>query len=85
MKQVILVLAMLVVWAFPMKAEGTAGTPPAVISAQFVVFRADERARAFSFASRGMQCVFVTPDRIGQMARAGCPMVWQPAETRFPE
>lgn len=83
MKQIILVLAMLVAWAFPMKAEDRGETPGAVIGAQFDAFRADDVARAFTFASRGIQRVFVTPEGFGEMVREVYPMVWRPAETRF--
>lgn len=83
MKQVILVIAMLVAWAMPMKAEEVGDTPSGVIAAQIEAFRADDVAGAFAFASRGIQRIFVTPDGFGAMVQEGYPMVWRPAETRF--
>lgn len=85
MKQIILVLAMLVAWAFPMKANESSDTPRAVIAAQFDAFRADDLTRAFSFASPGIRRVFVTPQGFGEMVKTGYPMVWRPADTRFLE
>ncbi|OIP87998.1 MAG: DUF4864 domain-containing protein [Rhodobacterales bacterium CG2_30_65_12] len=85
MKQTILIVAMLMAWAFPMKAEEVGDAPRTVIAAQLDAFRADDVTRAFSYASRGIQRVFVTPDGFGAMVREGYPMVWRPAETRFLE
>ncbi len=85
MKQIILVLAMLVVWAFPMEADDASGEVRGVISDQFAAFLADDVDTAFSYASPGIRQVFVTPEGFGQMVQTGYPMVWRPAETRFLE
>lgn len=85
MKQFILVVAMMVVWAFPMDAQEAADTPQGVIAAQIEALRADDFERAFGFASQGIRRVFVTPEGFGSMVKNGYPMVWRPAETRFLE
>lgn len=80
-----LVLALL---AFsPLRSELRAETPgPAIqgtIAAQMEAFLAEDVARAFSYASPGIQALFGTPERFGQMVRQGYPMVWRPAGTRW--
>jgi len=58
MKQLILVAAMVLAWAFPMEAGETEDGIQAVISAQFDAFRADDVEAAFDFASPGIQRIF---------------------------
>ena len=54
-----------------------------VISEQIEAFRADDFGTAFTFASPGIQEMFGSPDRFGQMVRDGYPMVWRPGDVRF--
>ena len=54
-----------------------------VISEQIDAFRADDFGTAFAFASPGIQEMFGSPDRFGQMVRDGYPMVWRPGDVRF--
>lgn len=85
MKQLILVLAMIVAWAFPMEAAEPEDGIQAVISAQFDAFIAEDLDTAFDYASPGIQQVFVTPEGFGAMVKTGYPMVWRPAQTQFLE
>jgi len=83
MKQIILVLAMVVDWAFPMEAAEPDDGIRGVISGQLDAFRADDFATAFEFAVPVIQSVFRTPEGFGSMVRSDYPMVWRPAETQF--
>jgi len=85
MKQIILVVALLVAWSFPMHAAEPEDSIQAVISSQFEAFLADDVEDAFGYAAPGIQRVFVTPEGFGSMVRNGYPMVWRPAERRFLE
>lgn len=57
----------------------------AVIDQQIAAFRADDFARAFSYASPSIRGLFGTPENFGAMVRGGYPMVWRPGELRFLE
>lgn len=50
------------------------------IRAQIEAFKADDFARAFTFASPTLHQMFGTPDNFGRMVRDGYPMVWHPAQ-----
>ncbi|MEL6102644.1 MAG: DUF4864 domain-containing protein [Pseudomonadota bacterium] len=54
-----------------------------VISSQIEAFKADDFAKAFSFASPGIQGIFRTPENFGRMVAQGYPMVWRPAEVQY--
>src|SRR5918992_244948 len=56
-----------------------------VISSQIEAMRVDDLDTAFGFASPGIQRMFETPERFGQMVREGYPMVWRPRDLRFLE
>lgn len=53
------------------------------IRAQIEAFKADDFARAFTFASPTIHQMFVTPDNFGKMVREGYPMVWHPAQVEM--
>ena len=55
----------------------------ATIDAQIDAFLKDDFARAYSFASPGIQGLFGNHQKFGQMVRNGYPMVWRPAEVRY--
>ena len=76
-----LLIALLLALALPASARDAAieGT----ISRQIDAFRADDFARAFTFASPGIQGIFGTPETFGSMVRNGYPMVWRPSELRY--
>ncbi|MCX7645859.1 MAG: DUF4864 domain-containing protein [Rhodobacteraceae bacterium] len=56
-----------------------------VIRSQIDAFLKDDFATAFTFASPGIQGIFVTPENFGAMVRNGYPMVWRPSEVDFGE
>ena len=58
---------------------GTAEDIQAVIEDQIDAFGREDLPEAFSYASPGIQGLFGTPERFGQMVRKGYPMVWRPA------
>ena len=69
-------------------AEGGMSPDPAIentIQSQFEAFKADDFARAFTFASPNIQGLFGTPDRFGMMVRQGYPMVWRPGDVTYLE
>ena len=53
------------------------------IQSQIDAFLEDDVARAFTFASPGIQNIFRTPENFGRMVREGYPMVWRPESLRF--
>lgn len=55
----------------------------AVISQQIQAFRADDFARAFTFASPSIQGLFGSPENFRRMVTQGFPMVWRPAQVEF--
>ncbi|WP_298677850.1 DUF4864 domain-containing protein [uncultured Lentibacter sp.] len=84
MKQILLVVTMvLALWVRPAAADDVA--VQGVISAQIEAFKADDFARAFTFASPTIQDVFRTPENFGAMVKNGYPMVWRPVELRYLE
>jgi hypothetical protein len=84
MKQILLVVTMvLALWVRPAAADDAA--VQGVISAQIEAFKADDFARAFTFASPTIQDVFRTPENFGAMVKNGYPMVWRPVELRYLE
>lgn len=66
------------------RSEETPGSAiRGVIQSQIDAFRADDFARAFTFASPGIKRIFENPDRFGTMVREGYPMVWRPSAVEF--
>ncbi|MDA8586401.1 DUF4864 domain-containing protein [Rhodobacteraceae bacterium] len=57
----------------------------ATIGAQIEAFRADDFAKAFSYASPNIQGMFGSHERFGQMVQNGFPMVWRPGVVQFLE
>lgn len=55
----------------------------AVIEGQLNAFQSDQAAKAFSFASPGIQSMFQTPDRFMQMVRTGYSAVYRPQKVQF--
>lgn len=56
-----------------------------VISEQFEAFKADDFAKAFTFASPALQSFFMTSENFGRMVTQGYPMVWRPADVAYLE
>ena len=55
------------------------------IQSQIEAFRADDFARAFTFASPTIKGMFGTPENFGAMVKNGYPMVYLPAEVQMME
>ena len=55
------------------------------IQSQIEAFRADDFARAFTFASPTIKGMFGTPENFGAMEKQGYPMVYRPAEVQMME
>jgi hypothetical protein len=55
------------------------------IQSQIEAFRADDFARAFTFASPTIRGMFGTPENFGAMVKQGYPMVYRPAEVQMME
>ncbi len=68
-----------------LRAEEPADGIRGVIGAQIEAFKADDFARAFSFASPSIRGMFGDPDNFGRMVRSGYPMVWRPAQVIWGE
>lgn len=64
-------------------ADESSGAIQTVIQNQFEAFQADDFETAFEFASPGIQRMFGTPQRFGEMVRQGYPMVWRPSSVEF--
>ena len=56
-----------------------------IIASQIEAFRADDGARAFSFASPTIKSKFRNPDFFMAMVRSGYPAVYRPQSVRFGE
>lgn len=55
------------------------------ITEQLEAFRADDFAKAFTFASPSLQDYFQTPERFGRMVTQGYPMVRRPKDVGYLE
>lgn len=82
MKQIILVLAISLALAFPMKADDAQDMRD-VIAAQIEAFKAGDGAAAFAFASPGIQAQFEGARHFAEMVQQGYPMVWAPEKVVF--
>lgn len=67
----------------PVAADPSEAGARATISAQLEAFRADDFARAFTFASPMIKGIFVTPEGFEAMVKQGYPMVWRHGGVRF--
>ena len=75
-------------WAGIAPAQEVVAPEPdieATIGAQIDAFLVDDFARAFTYASPGIQGVFGTHERFGQMVQNGYPMVWRPGDVQYLE
>jgi hypothetical protein len=55
------------------------------IQSQIDALRADDFARAFTFASPNIKGIFGTPENFGAMVKEGYPMVYRPVEVQMME
>lgn len=74
----------LTVAALPALADEVANPAiEAVIGDQIAAMKADDFAKAFTYASPTIQGLFGTPDNFGTMVKQGYPMVWHPAGVKY--
>ena len=52
---------------------------------QIEAFKADDFARAFTYASPSIKSIFMSPENFGMMVKNGYPMVHRPGEVRMLE
>ena len=83
MRALLLAAVLAAVLGVAARAQDAADAIRRVISDQIAAFEADDFATAFTFASPGIQHMFGSADRFGQMVRQGYPMVWHPGGVRF--
>ena len=81
MRHILLFVVLIAGLAGPVRAQSS--DIQATIGAQIDAFRADDFARAFTFASPTIRNMFRTPENFGGMVRNGYPMVWRPADVRY--
>ncbi|MEM9059679.1 MAG: DUF4864 domain-containing protein [Pseudomonadota bacterium] len=79
----ILAMLLLAVQITVAKAGEPDDSIQAVIADQLSAFQSNDLDRAFSHASPGIQQIFQTPRRFGEMVESGYPMVWRPASYRW--
>ncbi len=58
-------------------------TIQAVIGDQIEAMKADDFAKAFTFASPTIKGMFGTSEHFGDMVKTGYPMVWHPSSVRY--
>jgi len=89
MGKFLLIVTMIVGLSGHVRAQTNEAIPDpaieAVIQSQIDAFRADDFAKAFTFASPTIQGIFGSVDRFAAMVRQGFPMVQNPDEVRFLE
>ena len=83
MRTTLLAAAVALGLAGPVPAQGVDTQIRDVIGGQIEALRADDFAKAFTFASPQIQGLFGTAERFGDMVRQGYPMVWRPSDIRF--
>lgn len=78
-------LWILLLVAFVGQAQAQGRDIETTIGAQIEAFRADDYAKAFTYASPAIQQLFGGPDNFGAMVRHGFPMVRRPERLQFLE
>jgi hypothetical protein len=79
------VFAMLLAALLAFPAAAQEGPIQQTIQSQIDAFKADDFARAFTFASPNIKGLFGTPENFGAMVKNGYPMVYRPAEVEMGE
>ncbi|MFN4204164.1 MAG: DUF4864 domain-containing protein [Tabrizicola sp.] len=77
--------ALLLAVALALPATAQEGPIRETIQRQIEAFRADDFARAFTYASPTIKRLFGTPENFGAMVRNGYPMVHRPAQVEMGE
>jgi hypothetical protein len=87
MRLLISLLAAFVLFAVPLRAESLSAEDKAafqsVISQQIDAFRAEDGARAYSYAAPMIRQIFPSPDAFMNMVRQGYQPVYRPQSYRF--
>ena len=78
-------LLALLLFAVPAAAAEPEDSIQAVIADQLDAFQRSDLDQAFTHAAPGIQGIFKTPERFGEMVRSGYPMVWRPAHWEWRE
>ncbi|MFN4193958.1 MAG: DUF4864 domain-containing protein [Tabrizicola sp.] len=77
--------ALLLAVSLALPAKAQEGPIRETIQRQIEAFRADDFARAFTYASPTIKRLFGTPENFGAMVRNGYPMVHRPAQVEMGE
>ena len=81
----ILFILSLVLAALPARAQTLEGVIQQTITNQIEAMRDDDFETAFTFASPGLQSMFVTSENFQNMVENGYPMVVDPAQIEYDE
>ena len=79
MRRVLILAAVLLIAALPVRADQPADAIRAVIEAQLRALQANDLPAAFAHASPMIQSKFGSPEVFGRMVETGYPMIWRPA------
>ena len=89
MRHLLALAAALFLWVSLAHAEslsaGDKSTFQTIITGQLEAFRADDGARAYSYAAPMIRRTFPTPDTFMAMVQKGYPPVYRPRSYRFGE
>ena len=77
------IFLLLTVLALPLKAQTLESVIQDTISSQIEAMQSDDFATAFTFASPGLQSMFVSPKNFQTMVESGYPMVADPAQVDY--
>ena len=71
--------------AFGLAVSALAQEAPiqSTIQSQLDAFKAEDFARAFTYASPTIKGIFGSPENFGRMVQQGYPMVWQPGAVKM--
>lgn len=87
MRQLLMTLFAVLLFAAGARADGPSDTDRAqfraVIESQIEAFRADDGARAYSYAAPTIQRIFPTPDSFMAMVRKSYQPVYRPQSVQF--
>ena len=89
MRFVMCFFAALILWSAPLRAEALSAEDKAafqsVITGQIDAFRAEDGARAYSYAAPMIRQIFPNPDLFMNMVRQGYQPVYRPQSFKFGE
>jgi hypothetical protein len=89
MRVIMWFLAALVLWSAPLRAEALSAEDKAqfqsIITGQIEAFRAENGAKAYSYAAPMIRQIFPTPEQFMNMVRQGYQPVYRPQSFEFGE